>query len=214
MPGKERKQTNSSNLTVIQDKILKTLFLTDSRVHVNLFLWLQPGGRAINFVINLFKKKHWWNKKKRMEMLIFFHLLLDILNMKHFQLNWNHVEHTGRHRHCCPAAGSGEHFIAYKRERTLKTNDRSSKTPIKFTLVSEQGPLKTSLNRLAWSLSLAWYLCEKRKESFLSCSIMMKTRCNDVTTVLLPVLFFFFMLGAVTYVAIVVFMSHSRMPTS
>lgn len=38
MPGKERKQKNSSNVTVIQDKILQILFLPDPRVQVYLFL--------------------------------------------------------------------------------------------------------------------------------------------------------------------------------
>lgn len=53
-------------------------------------------------------------------------------------------------RHDChPAAGAGERFGAFlfffttfRTERTLKANDRTSKTPIKFTLVSEQGPRK------------------------------------------------------------------------
>lgn len=73
---------------------------------------------------------------------------------------------------------------------------------------------KTSLNRLAWSLriSLQKKRKKKKREPFLSCSIMMKTRCNDVTTVLRRFFCcFFFMLDAVTYAVIVVFMSHSRM---
>lgn len=84
-----------------------------------------------------------------MELLIFSRMLQDIHKTEHFQYHRNHVVHTDMHRHCCPAAGSEEHFSAFKTERTLKTNDRTSKTPIKFTLVSEQGPSKTSLNRLA-----------------------------------------------------------------
>lgn len=84
-----------------------------------------------------------------MELLIFSQLFQDIHKMKHFQYCRNHVEHTGGHRRCCPAAASGEPLSAFKTEPTLKTNHRTSKTPIKFTLVSEQGPLKTSLNRLA-----------------------------------------------------------------